>query len=175
MLLLLPLGAAAAGPAVGDRLPSFQLPAPDSAAARTDLGVAADTTFDPAAIDGRLLLIEIFSMYCPHCQREAPAVNRLYQAVTASPALGAKVRVIGIGVGNSPYEVDLFRKHYEIAFPLFADEDFAIHRLLGEVRTPFFILVDLSAANRGRIVWTGAGKLEATDSVVAMLTSLMPR
>lgn len=49
--------------------------------------------------------------------------------------------MIGIGVGNNAYEVDIFRKNYGIAFPLFPDPSMAVSKKLGAVRTPTFIAV----------------------------------
>jgi thiol-disulfide isomerase/thioredoxin len=110
-------------PAAGDQLVDIQLSVPTSADQRNHLGLTQTEHFNPTDIAGELLIIEIFSMYCPHCQREAPAVNRLYQTIQATETLRNRVKMIGIGVGNSEFEVDHFRKHYDIAFPLFADED----------------------------------------------------
>ena len=170
----LPVGVAEAGaPKAGDTLIAMRLDTPEAATARAYLGVKDDGTFDPTSIAGRLLVIEIFSMYCPHCQREAPAVNEVFKAIEASPTLGGQVKMIGIGVGNSAFEVDHFRKHYQVKFPLFPDEAFSIHQALGEVRTPFFIIVAIGAEDKGRILWTGAGKMEPLETFMGRLNKLL--
>lgn len=173
LLLTAAPAAAAPQPAAGAPLAPFQLQPPATDAAAAYLGITATQPFDPRTISGSLLVIEIFSMYCPHCQREAPRVNRLFQAIESSPRLKPKVKLIGIGVGNSPYEVNYFRKHYTIPFPLFADEDFGVHKTLGEVRTPFFIIVSTDPADRGTVLWTGAGSLGTVESFITRLNGLM--
>jgi peroxiredoxin len=138
-------GAAPAPPPEGGRLPEFRLPAPKEPADRDYLGLAPGAEFRPAEIRAEVLLIEIFSMYCPYCQKEAPAVNELFRMIERDPALTGRVKLIGIGAGNTAFEVDFFRSTYQVPFPLFADPDFTIHKRLGEVRTPYFIGARLAA------------------------------
>lgn len=159
-------------PAVGDRLVDLRLPTPESADTRDYLGLPPGDFFAVTAIAGKILVIEIFSMYCPHCQREAPAVNRLYQAIQDSEPLRDRVKMIGIGVGNSTFEINHFRKHYSILFPLFPDEDFTAHKAIGEVRTPFFIVAALGPNGNGRILWTGSGSMGALETFMARLNDL---
>lgn len=160
-------------PAAGDLLVALRLDSPDSADAQAYLGLSDSRPFDPATISGRLLVIEIFSMYCPYCQREAPVVNRLYQAIEASEKMRGQVKMIGIGVGNSTFEVNHFRKHYQVEFPLFPDEDFVIHKAMGEVRTPFFIITAIGTDDKGRILWTGAGKLDPLETFMNRLSGFL--
>ncbi|MBC2711277.1 MAG: TlpA family protein disulfide reductase [Desulfosarcina sp.] len=162
-------------PATGDLLVGMRMDSPEDPDKRAYLGLEDRGNFDPTDITGRLLVIEIFSMYCPHCQREAPVVNRLYQAIEASKALRGQVKMIGIGVGNSTYEVDHFRKHYKIEFPLFPDEDFVIHKSLGEVRTPFFIISTIGSDNKGKILWTGAGNMEPLETFMDRLNGFLKK
>lgn len=174
LMLTLPVaGWAGEVPVAGGQLVTIRLEAPAEDDKRTYLGLVESEAFTPTDIAGRLLVIEIFSMYCPHCQREAPAVNRLHEAIEASEVLRGQVKIIGIGVGNSDFEVNHFRNHYKIAFPLFPDADFLIHQSLGEVRTPFFIITATGAPDKGKIMWTGAGNLEPLETVIGRLNGFL--
>lgn len=121
-------------------LEAFKLPIPKEEA-KTYLGISGQGNFKISQIKTRILLIEVFSMYCPHCQKEAPKVNELYKTIQARIDLKEKIKIIGIGASNSEYEVSQFKKKYEVPFPLFPDEDVSIAKKLGVSSTPTFIAV----------------------------------
>ncbi len=158
IILLLGSAAAADDPVGrGDAMPDLVLAAPQDPALKAYLGLKGAGAFELQDIDARLVIVEIFSMYCPHCQREAPVVNRLYRLLHENERWRDTVKLIGIGVGNSPYEVNFFRETYEIPFPLFADGDFVIHKALKKPRTPYFLVLRREADGKMEIVDTRLG------------------
>lgn len=62
-------------------------------------------------------------MYCPHCQKHAPDANKLFRVLDSRKDIRNKVKMIGIGVGNSRYEVGIFKDKYSSPFPMFDDRD----------------------------------------------------
>ena len=134
----------------------FLLPAPDTAYHRQYLGLSTDKFFSLGQIRARVVIIEIFSMYCPVCQREAENINALFRLIQSDPGLKDKVKLIGIGAGNSAFEVDFFREKYSIEFPLFSDSDFSIHKKIGEVRTPHFFCLSLKGNKDFSVFYSGS-------------------
>ena len=164
MILCGPAAGRAAGtPLVGGQLPDFTLGVPKDAAEKTYLGLSGSGAFKIPQIRAKTVIVEIFSMYCPYCQKEALNVNRVYEKIEADPALRGKIKLLGIGVGNSAFEVGVFRKRYRIPFPLFPDGDFVLHKLLGEVRTPYFIGVKIRPDGSHQVVHSRLGAFESVE------------
>lgn len=157
-------------PQKGDVMPPIVLPMPQDPVHQTYLGLAPGDTFQIMDIRGAVLIIEIMSMYCPHCQREAPRINTFFNGIEQDAALKDQVKLIGIGAGNSLFEINFFQKKYAVPFPLFPDAEFQIHKQVGEVRTPYFFGVHLKGPEAGRIFYSQLG---GPDDALKFLENLL--
>lgn len=142
-------------------LAGLRFSVPHNAAAKNYLGLGGSGTFTIPKIKADTVIIEIFSMYCPICQAHAPVVNQLHQLIEKTPSLKGKVKLIGIGAGNSDFEVEIFRKKYNITFPLFPDEKFAIQKAIsGPIRTPTFIAIKGYGGTGLKVKYAHIGKID---------------
>ena len=96
-------------------------------------------------------------------------MNEMFRKIEGSDKLKDKIKLIGIGVGNSAFEVNYFKESYNIPFPLFPDGDFAIHKKLGEVRTPFFIAIKILENGSHNVYYSKLGGAKDADTLLKKL------
>jgi len=158
-------------PSEGGILPKINLPVPQEQAYQQYLGLKGGGTFLIPQIKAKVVIIQIFSMYCPHCQKDASVVNEFFSKLSRDSKLKDTIKLIGIGVGNSDFEIDFFRKQYGIKFPLFSDGDFSIHKILGEVRTPYFIAIKIGKNGTHKVVYSKLGGVGDPDEFLKKVKS----
>ncbi len=159
------------GPAVaitfhvnGGALGGIQLPIPQNNAEKEYLGLSGKGTFSLSQVKAHLLIIEVFSMYCPHCQHEAPVVNELHGLIEKDASSKKDVKLVGIGIGNTPFEVDVFRKKFNVLFPLFADDDFQLKKIsTDQFRTPTFIVAVIGPGSGLKILDVHVGPIKNVE------------
>jgi hypothetical protein len=145
-------------PQQDSKLPAFNLPAPSLEDDQKYLGVKGPT-FQLADVACEVLLVEILGVYCPLCYQQAPLFNKLFARINKKN-LGEKVKMLGIAIGATTMELDYLRKKGSYDYPVVQDESSAVHKLLGEPRTPFTLLV----GRDGTVLYTHLGVIEDVDA-----------
>ena len=96
-------------------------------------------------IRAELVIVEFINTYCTSCQAQAPVMNQVFEKIEKDQNLRSRVKILGICAGNSPREVERFRREKKIRFPLIPDLKFDAYLALGEpCGTPLVLLVKKS-------------------------------
>lgn len=82
------------------------------------------------------------------------------------------MKLIGIGAGNSAFEVEVFRDKYKVPFPLLPDEDFSLHKCFGETRTPYFIAIRINDDGSHEVIYSKLGGIEEPKQFLKQMTQL---
>jgi peroxiredoxin len=167
--MVTPASATNRPPGVGETLPVINLPIPGSADEKNYLGIPGKGHFKIPEIRANVVIIEIFSLYCPICQSYSPEVNVLYRMIEQVPEFRDRIKVIGIGAGNSTLEVETFKEKNDVPFPLFPDQDFAIHKRLGEVRTPYFIVIKINKDRTHKVIYSKLGDFGEAETFLQQI------
>ena len=93
----------------------------------------------------------------------------MYRIIQNNKRLKGRVKLVGIGVGNSAFEVGYFKKTYNKPFPLFPDSNFSIHKKIGEVRTPFFICIRIKKDCSHEVFYSKVGGAKDADQLMKKL------
>ncbi|MBU1611535.1 MAG: TlpA family protein disulfide reductase [Proteobacteria bacterium] len=147
----------------GQAFPDFSLQGELTQEHRQYLGVDSPLV-RLSEVQAEYLFIEVYSLYCAPCQREAPTVNEMYET-TIRTGLGSTVKFLGIAAGNTPYEVEVFREQFQVEFPLFSDEDYVVHEAIGNMGTPYFVLVRVGGTDNLEVLYAHEGAPEQMEGV----------
>jgi len=85
-----------------------------------------------------VVVLSFFDMYCPQCQRDAKYVNQLH-ALTRQRGQGSNINFYAIGWNNTPLEAEMYRKRFNVGYPVVSDKDRAIANRYGTVKPPLLI------------------------------------
>jgi peroxiredoxin len=115
-----------------------------------------------------LVLVEIIGVYCPQCYQQAPHFNTLFNRLEKGK-LKDQVKMLAIAAGGNIHEIKYLYEQVQYNFPVAPDPHFEIHKLLGEPRTPFTLLVD----PHGKVLYTHMGVIENLDALLKLINELL--
>lgn len=155
-------------PTVGSTLPPLRLDSPVAKEERKYLGIKPGDHFSLGQVNSPFLLIEIIGVYCPVCHTQAPLFNHLFLRIQKEPALAQKVKMMAIAVGATPMEVSYLKKEFRISFPIIKDPNFAIHKILGEPKTPLTMMV----TKEGKVLFVHPGAVEDLEGFLLRIKKI---
>jgi len=153
-------------PKEGETLPDMELTTPTGENDRQYLGVKAPN-FKLGDIEANLIVVEIIGVYCPYCYEQAPLFRNLFNRLQKGK-LKEKVKMFGIAAGGTAMEVEHLRKEGQYNYPLVQDPKYIIHKLLGEPRTPFTLLVD----KEGKLLYVHPGTIKDIEPFYEKINKL---
>jgi len=144
---------------IGMDLPQFTLDPPDSTNEQKYLGIEGLKPFSLSQISAKIVVMEIFSIYCPHCRKQAPALNKIYHFIEQDPKLSNGIKMIGIGTGSSKSQVEGWKTTLHVPFPLFSDPETHIWQKLGKPAVPCTLIM----SSGGKVLETQYGAVEDVE------------
>ena len=77
--------------------------------------------------------------------------------------------MLAIAAGGTTNEIEHLRKTGSYEFPVVNDEPYTVHKLMGEPRTPFTLLVD----REGKVLFAHLGIIEDVDNFYQQIMELV--
>lgn len=146
-------------PVAGSALPDFLLQTPSSEQERAYLGIENTGTFSIDQIKCKVLMLEIIGVYCPVCHIQLPRNKTLFHRIKKDALISGKIKILAIAIGATPTEVEYLKEQFHVPYPVVTDFNFKIHKLVGEPRTPFTMLI----TGGSKVVFTHLGTIEDMD------------
>jgi hypothetical protein len=140
---------------------------------RSYLGIGRKKTFSVKDMQGSIFIFEIFSTYCMTCPRNVPVINTVYSMVNSDPKLKQKVKVLSVAIGNTTNEAENYKQEHKVLYPVLTDFTFIFHKVLGNPRVPFTIIVKREARGKDTVVYTYLGVIESADSLLKEVKKLL--
>jgi len=150
----------------GDLFPIFSFKQKMTVSEKEYLGLAKDEEFTIKDMTYDIFMIEFLNKFCSSCQKQAPVFNQLFQKIKSNPELKERVKVVGVGMGNTLYQLQKFREDRQITFPLIQDPDYVAHRAIGEPRTPFTVLLKKNEKGEPVLLYNHLGYMSSYDEIL---------
>jgi peroxiredoxin len=103
----------------------------------TPLGATAAGAISGIQGQGKVLLLEIFQVGCPHCQHETKDLNEVFAKVDAN-----KVAIVSVALGETDKWVQRFKTQFDVKYPLYVDAKSQTQRPFNIQAVPSYFIID---------------------------------
>jgi peroxiredoxin len=158
---------------VGDSFPDIKFEGSLNALDRNYLGLVDSSNFTLHDIQANLIFVEFLNKFCTHCQQQARILNELFEDIQRDSSLQTQVKMLGVGMGNSLFQMHTYRTEKDIPFPLVPDPNFIIHEALGQPKAPFIVIFKKTADSKGIVSATFLGLVSSKELFLNALKNLL--
>ena len=85
----------------GTKMPRITLDAPESEKDREYLALKNQEAFSLSQVPAKLFVLELFSVHCAHCRKQASKLNEIYRLIQQDHELMRSIRMIGIAIAGN--------------------------------------------------------------------------
>jgi thiol-disulfide isomerase/thioredoxin len=100
-------------------------------------------TLSLSSLSGSVVLVNFWATWCEPCEREMPAMERLYEDLQGQP-----FELVAVAIDEAESDVQLFQDRYQLSFPIVLDLDQSVSQSYQTMGVPESILLD----REGRII-----------------------
>ncbi len=134
------------------------------------LGLSGESgDFSLADVQTDYVLLKYYGEFCSQCVQEVPLYNRLFAMIQQDPDLASRIRMIGIGVGDTLRSVRRFQRKHAVPYPLVADERRVVFDAVGGGELPLLYLVRIMPDSRVRVAFHHQGHVEDLEAFFAQI------
>ncbi|MDW7682403.1 MAG: hypothetical protein SCK70_17695, partial [bacterium] len=94
---------------IGDSFPDIKFEGSLNLLDRNYLGLSDSSNFTLHDIQANLIFVEFLNKFCVHCQQQAVILNELFEDIQRDSLLRNQVKMLGVGMGNSRYQMQTYR------------------------------------------------------------------
>jgi len=115
-------------------------------------------SFDLASHSGNVVLVNFWATWCEPCEREMPAMERLYEGLRSE-----EFELVAVAIDEDEADVQAFQDRYRLSFPIVLDLDQSVYQSYQTMGVPESLLLD----REGQIVerYVGPREWDAPEHV----------
>jgi thiol-disulfide isomerase/thioredoxin len=139
----------------------------------SELGPEAES-LELASLAGKVVLVNFWATWCEPCEREMPAMERLYQGLQ-----GEAFELVGVAIDETESDVEAFQGRYQLSFPIVLDLDQSVYQSYQTMGVPESLLLDRDGKIVERYVgpreWDAPEHVDRIRSLIAGEVNSLPR
>jgi peroxiredoxin len=124
-------------------------------------------------IQAEVLVVNFLNTNCIYCIKSLPSFNRIFQRIEQDQGLSKRIKIIGIGVGDTRMEVAVFKEQHAVPYPIIPDSEFEAHKAVHQPTVPFIVVTRRDRQGKWVVATVHVGLTFSAESFVGELKAIL--